>query len=125
LAYLFTIHSLIFGVAFLVFDDAKSVRATLLYQSGALVGVPAWGVLVTLAASVLLYGLIRLNKSLVIPGGIGMFMAWIFATITYFMNGNGLQGILAIVLVLMFGYFVVAATMDRLWHYTPPMTPRR
>jgi hypothetical protein len=54
-----------------------------------------------------------------------MFMAWIFASITYFANGNSLQGILALILVLMFGYFVVAATMDRLWNYSPPLTPRR
>jgi len=119
LGYLVVLHSFIFGSSFLFFGWTKAVQSIILYQIGALIGVQLWGILVFLAAGGLLIGLARRNLPIVNVGSFAMFMLWLFAVIVYFMNGFWLQGILAGVTMLYYGYFNLAAFMGRLWDYTP------
>ena len=119
LAYLVTLHSLIFGASFIFFGGTTSVQASVLYQIGALIGVQAWGLLAVVGAGICLYGLIRKNTWTVNIGSFMMFTVWLFAAIAYFLSGFGLQGILALITMNYFGYFNLAASMGRLWDYTP------
>ena len=119
LAYLVSFHSLIFGGSFVFFSNTTTVQSTLLWQIGALIGGQFWGLLVLIACILLLYGLIRRHVVLVNAGSFAMFMLWLFALIAYALSGLWLQGILAFVTMNYFGYFNLAAYMNRLWDYTP------
>ena len=119
LAYLVALHSFVLGVAFVFFGHAESVQATLLYQNGALIGIPVWGVLTRAGAGILILGMALKLAGMVSVGSIAVFMAWVFATITYAQNENWLQMLLAIVLVLCFGYHFLANSLGRLWDYSP------
>ena len=118
-AYLVTLHSLIFAGSFVFFGSTQTVQATLLYQIGALIGVQAWGVVALIAAVACLYGLIRKNAWFVNIGSFALFISWLFAVIAYALSGLWLQAVLAFVTMNYFGYFNLAASMGRLWDYTP------
>jgi hypothetical protein len=119
LAYLVAIHSGIFGGAFVFFSNSLSVQSTLLYKVGALVGIPVWGWLTLIAALVLIVGMFIKRRETVQAGAFALFTSWIFAAITYGQNELWLQMILAIVTTLYFGYHFLAASLGRLWDYTP------
>lgn len=119
LAYLVTIHSLIFGGAFVFLTSEESVRASLLYQNGALIGIPVWGVIVFVSALLLIYGMARRIVNVTQLGSAGLFMGWLFAAITYGQNDLWFQMVLTIVTMLYFGYHFLAAGLGRLWDYTP------
>ena len=125
LGYLVNVHSLIFAGAFVFFGTSESVRSTLLWQIGALIGVQAWGIIAFIGAVICLAGLIKKNTWLVNIGSFIMFSLWLFAAIAYFTSGLWLQGILAFVTMNYFGYFNMAASMGRLWDYTPALTSLR
>ena len=119
LAYLVTLHSLIFGGSFVAFGWTEAVQALTLFKLGALVGVPVWGALLLTATVILLYALHKKSKSAAIYGGFLGALTWIFALITYVIAGFWLQAILAVITAMYFGYFVLSGTLDRLWNYTP------
>lgn len=119
LAYLIAIHSLIFGGSFVFLSGEQSVRATLLYQTGVIGGIQMWGMLVLVSAVLTIYGMARRVVNLTQLGATGLFMGWLFASITYGQNELWLQMILAGVLMLCFGYHFLAAGLGRLWDYTP------
>lgn len=119
LAYLVTLHSLIFAGSFVLFGETTAVQATLLWKIGALIGVQAWGILALVAAILCLYGLIRRQTWFVNAGSFGLFAVWLFAAIAYFLSGFWLQGALALVTMNYFGYFNMAASLGRLWNYKP------
>lgn len=119
LAYLVALHSCIFGGSFVFFSGSPSVQATLLYKAGALVGIPVWGWLTFVAALVLIVGMFIKRTETVQAGAFGLFIAWIFGTITYGQNELWLQMILAIITTLYFGYHFLAASLGRLWDYSP------
>jgi ABC-type multidrug transport system fused ATPase/permease subunit len=114
-----TLYSLIWGFAFVFFGWETSVQSSLLFKLGALIGVPAWGGIVLIGAAALMYGLIKRHVWSVSAGSILLFMAWIFAMIIYLLNSLWFQAVISLTLVLMYGYFNIAAHMDRLWDYTP------
>jgi uncharacterized membrane protein len=119
LSYPVALYSLVWGVAFVFFGWESSVQSALLFKIGALIGVPAWGGIVLVGSVALLYGLSKRHVKSVSMGSILLFMAWIFAAIVYVLNFLWFQAIIAITLVLMYGYFNMAAYMNRLWDYTP------
>jgi hypothetical protein len=119
LGYLVTLHSLIFGASFVFFGDANSVKVTLLFKLGALVGVPVWGTILFVGAVALILGLAMRNMTLTNMGSAAGFMAWLFAAIVYFLNDFWLQAILAVIIMLEFGYFNISASIGRLWNYSP------
>lgn len=119
LAYLIAIHSFILGASFVFFGWESSVQASLLYQNGALFGAPIWGLLTMISTGVLIVGMFLKDASLTKLGAMGAFASWIFAAITYAQGELWLQMILALVLMLCFGYHFLASSLGRLWDYRP------
>lgn len=119
LAYLVALHSLVFGASFVFLSWTNTVQATTLYQSGIFIGLPLWGLLTMIGAGTLIFGMLRKATSLVNTGAIVVFMAWIFATITYAQHHLWLQMVLSLITMLYFGYHFLASSLGRLWDYTP------
>lgn len=119
LAYLVTVHSLLFGASFIFLGGTTSVQASILFQIGVLFGVTFWGGFVFVACILLLIGMGLKNKSLVSVGSFAMFLLWIFALVAYFASGFWFQGVLAFFTVNYFGYLNLASFMNRLWNYAP------
>jgi hypothetical protein len=119
LAYLVTIHTFIFGASFVLLSGTASVRASLLYREGALIGVYTWGSICALSALACLYGMKFKVAKLAEVGAFGVFLSWLFASITYGSAELWLQMALAVTTCLYFGYIFLASALDRLWDYTP------
>lgn len=119
LAYLVTIHSMLFGAAFLFLGSTSSVSASILYQIGVLLGGQFWGALVLVACVVLITGMYLQKTNLVGAASFAMFLLWTFAVIAYFASGFWFQGILGFFTMNYFGYINLAAFLGRLWNYTP------
>lgn len=120
LAYVYALQGLVFGVAFTFFQAQPGVQNTILFKQGALIGISAWGLTALIASAVLIFGMLSKSKFPVQIGALGMFMAWIFAGIVYFQGGYVWFLLpLAILNVLCYGYYYLAAALNQLWDYTP------
>lgn len=120
LAYLFAATGLVWGVAFTYFQDAPGVRNTILFKYDALVGVNVWGIWMCAASIFLLVGMFVKNHIYVQIGASGGFMGWLFAAILYLREGYyWLLTPLAILNVLMYGYYYLSAALGTLWDYSP------
>lgn len=120
LAYVFALTGVVWGATFTFLSSNAGVTSTILYQSGALVGVSVWGLSVFVSSVLLLYGLaIRSTKMVTICAFI-LFMAWSAGAISYGVAGEWiLRFPLAIINILCYGYYYLAASLGRLWDYTP------
>jgi hypothetical protein len=119
LAYLVVAQSVVFGLAFAVFDEATSVNMTILYPYGIWFGVSLWGWAIVIAASMALVGLIYKSRLLVEASSFVLFGAWLFATIAYLQNDAWFQAALATFNILYAGYLFLSSNLERLWCYTP------
>jgi hypothetical protein len=119
LAYLVVAQSVIFGLAFAVFDEETSVNKTILYPYGIWFGVSLWGWAIVVAASMALVGLFYKTRLLVEPSSFVLFGAWLFATIAYLQNDAWFQAALAAFNILYAGYLFLSSNLGRLWCYTP------
>lgn len=121
LAYLVVAQSVVFGLAFAVFDEATSVNQTILYPYGIWFGVSLWGWAIVTAASMTLVGLFYKSRLLVEPSSFVLFAAWLFATIAYLQNDAWFQAALAAFNILYAGYLFLSVNQGRLWYYTPDL----
>lgn len=119
LAYLVVAQSLVFGLAFAVFDKETSVKQTILYPYGIWFGASLWGWAIVIAASMALVGLIHKSRLLVEPSSFVLFTAWVFATIAYLQNDAWFQVALATLNILYAGYLFLSSNLGRLWYYAP------
>lgn len=119
LAYLVVVQSVVFGLAFAVFDEATSVNKTILYPYGIWFGVSLWGWVIVVAASMVLVGLFHKTRLLIEPSSFVLFGAWLFATIAYLQNDAWFQAALASLNILYAGYLFLSSNLERLWCYAP------
>lgn len=120
LAYLIAALGIIRGLAFTVFQNAEGVTNTVLYKVGPVIPLTLWGIIVLASSVVLLYGMITKTTEMVGIGAMGMFMTWVLTAITYGINGYWpFLFPSAIIYTLVHGYFFLAASLGRLWDYTP------
>jgi len=120
LAYVFSLTGIIWGTAFTFLSSDAGVTSTMLYQSGAIVGISLWGISVLVASLLLLYGLLQRSAKLVMLAAFILFFAWSAGAVSYAMAGEWiLRFPLAIVNILCYGYYYLAASLNRLWDYTP------
>ena len=121
LAYLYVVHALVYGVAYSFLDGLSSgVQNTVLFKAGVLFGHNFWGLMLLLGGAVLLCGMLRKHRRATQVGSSVLFMAWTFAAITYATNGYWhFLFPLAVVEILSWGYYYLAASIGRLWNYTP------
>jgi hypothetical protein len=120
LAYVFALTGVIWGVAFTFLQSSAGVTSTILYQSDALIGVSLWGMSVLISSIVLLYGLAVRSTKIVTIAAFILFLAWSSGAVSYAMAGEWiLRFPLAIVNILCYGYYYLAASLGRLWDYTP------
>lgn len=120
LAYVFALTGIVWGGTFTFLSSNAGVTSTVLYQSGALVGVSLWGLSVLLASLVLLAGLMTHSVKIVMIAAFVLFLAWSAGAISYAAAGEWvLRFPLAILNILCYGYYYLAASIGRLWDYTP------
>jgi hypothetical protein len=120
LAYVFALTGIVWGFAFTFLSSDAGVTSTVLFQAGALVGVSLWGISVLVSSLLLLYGLATKSVKIVTFAAFILFIAWSAGAISYGMTGEWiLRFPLAIVNILCYGYYYLAASLDRLWDYSP------
>lgn len=119
LAYLFALWQVNFGLN-MFFADRRGGDATVLSQIEPLVPSEYWGLALGLIALVLILGMIMKSERLVQVTAFGGFSLWVMAGIAYALEGYiWLHTIGAVIMVLMFGYYFLAAGLDQLWDYAP------
>lgn len=121
LAYMYAIKTVVTGVSFsLLSGFSEGVQNSILYKEGALVGVGLWGILMLVGGLGALIGMLSKVSIAVKASALLLFMTWAFAAIEY-----GLGGYwdwlfpLAVIELLSCGYLYLAASLGRLWDYTP------
>jgi uncharacterized membrane protein len=120
IAYLIAALGIIRGLAYTVFQNAEGVTNTILYKVGPIIPLTLWGAIVLASSIILLYGMVSKTTELVQAGAMGMFLTWVLTAITYGVNGY-IPYLMptAVVYALIYGYFFLAASLGRLWDYTP------
>lgn len=119
LAYLVAMQTAIYGLQIFFFSFTFSVQQLVLFQTGAFVGAPVWGVIAVLAGGTLIAGMMIKNAGLVSAGAFLMAMCWVFAVIAYSMSGYFAHAMIAFITVIEAGYFFIASSIKRLWNYSP------
>lgn len=119
LAYLFAVWMANFGIN-IWWSDRKGGGVTLLSQIDALIPSEIWGLALGLAALVLIVGMLMKHKIAVQISAFAGFILWAMAGISYVLQGYiVLHGVGAVLLMLMWGYYFLAAGLDQLWDYSP------
>jgi hypothetical protein len=120
LAYLFALLSIVRGMGYTFFQTSEGVSSTVLFKIGPVIPPTAFGVLILSTAIILLGGMVIKSSVLVMAGSLGLFLSWVFTATAYFSNGYYFFLLpTAILQALAFGYFYLAASLGRLWDYTP------
>jgi hypothetical protein len=117
-AYLISLHSLIFGLAFLLFAESLSLQKSVLYELSTSGGRPLWGGILTLGCVSFMVGLYRKNRKIAAFGSVLVFAAWLSAAFLYANSNEWFQLALASVQTLTFAYFFAANWVRCLWEYT-------
>ena len=121
LAYLYVLRAYVTGIAYTLLSSISlGVQDTVLYKAGVILGHQFWGGMILVGATFLLLGMLQKQKRPVQIGSSILFMSWAFAAITYAEHGYWFYLLpLAILEMLSWGYYYLAASMGRLWNYTP------
>lgn len=120
LAYLVAALGIVRGLAYTVFQCSEGVTNSILFKVGPIIPLGVWGLIVLASSLILMYGMIAKSKRSVMIGSMGMFLTWVLTALTYLINGY-IPFLLptAVLFVFIHGYFFLAASLDRLWDYTP------
>lgn len=119
LAYLIVANSLLFGVGTIMFDSSESVRMTVIQKVGIWDGFPVWGWLMVLSSVLLFVGMIDRSVIKTKIGAVLGFFGWTFVFVVYLEFQYLFQMGLSLMSSLAYGYFFLAASLNRLWDYTP------
>lgn len=120
LAYVFALTGMVWGFAFTFLPGFPGVSSTVLYQYNALFGVSLWGIFMLGSSISLLYGLFTKKARVVMLSAFLLFLCWTSGAVVYGMAGEwAVRFPLAIINILCYGYYYLAASLDRLWDYSP------
>ena len=119
LAYLFALWQMNFGFNIWM-ADAHGGDATVLSQIEPLIPSEYWGAILCMVGVVLILTMLWKSTFGVQLASFVGFILWVMAGISYMLEGYiWLHGIGSIIMVLMFGYYFLAAGLEQLWDYTP------
>lgn len=121
LAYIYAIKTVLTGAYFsLLSEFSEGVQNSILYKEGALVGVDLWGTFMLVGGLGALIGMLTKVSIAVKASALLLFMTWAFAAIEYGLGGYWHWLFpLAVIELLSCGYLHLAASLGRLWDYTP------
>lgn len=102
LAYVFAAHGLALAIGFQI-----------------VLNIGWWVFVVAFATGLLIWGLLNKAKCAIKFASVVMFAAWVFAGVLTLITKDYTLTPLAFSTVLCYGYYYLAASLGRLWNYTP------
>lgn len=119
LAYLVVANSMFFGLATIIFQEAESVKMTVIQKIGIWDGFPVWGWWMVVSSIFMFIGMMGRSVIRTKIGAVMGFLGWIFVFVAYLEFQYWFQMGLSLMSALSYGYFYLAVNINRLWDYTP------
>lgn len=120
LAYLFVLYDFFYGLGLALTTGTKGAGAEVLANIEPLITSEVWGLGLLACCVVVFSGMLTKVPEIVELGAFLGFALWVMATIAYCASGYiWIHAPMALIQTLIFGYLFLAASLDRLWDWTP------